>query len=144
MEVLYIEEIRYGVLGAILVAQSVSDIRSKRLPFWITGMGMVVGIALWLLAGNVHLTDLVALIPGLICLGISKISKEAIGYGDGLLLIMMGWYLALGQLLEVCMWAFTLAGIFGLFLLVTKKKKGKQEIPFVPFLLIGYVLGVVL
>ena len=134
--------VRIGMLGLILMVQSVFDIRSKRLPLWITGMGMVMGIILWLIEGSYNFIQFTAMIPGLICLVIAKVSREAIGYGDGLLLGMMGLYLEFYALISTGLWAFTLAGIVALFLLVTKKKKGKQEIPFVPFLFLGFLLEV--
>ena len=147
MEEIYIEAIqviRIGILGLILLVQSVWDIKSKRLPLWITGIGAVVGIILWFLKGSFDFSQFMVMIPGVLCLVFAKVSKEAIGYGDGLLLGMMGLYLEFSVLLGICLWAFTLAGILALFLLVTKKKKGKQELPFVPFLSVGFLLEVFL
>ena len=147
MEEVYIEAlqvIRTGFLALILLIQSVWDIKSKRLPIWITGVGALVGILLWFLRGSYELSQFVAMIPGILCIVFAKVSKEAIGYGDGLLLSMMGIYLEFSVMLGVCLWAFILAGFLALFLLVMKKKKGKQEIPFVPFLFIGFLLEVFL
>jgi leader peptidase (prepilin peptidase)/N-methyltransferase len=144
MDTIYIEEIQMGVLGLILMIQSVLDIRSKRLPLWITGIGAGIGIIFLILQGSYNLSNATALLPGLLCLVIARVSREAIGYGDGLLLVMMGFYLKVSVLLGVCLWAITLAGIVALFLLATKKRKGKQEIPFVPFIFVGFILEVIL
>lgn len=134
----------YIICGLILLVQSVWDIKSKRLPLWITGVGAGIGIVLRFLGKGFEFSQLLAMIPGVLCLIFARVSKEAMGYGDGLLLCMMGTYLEFSALLSTCLWAFTLAGILALFLLVTKKKKGKQEIPFVPFLFIGFLLEVCL
>lgn len=139
-----LQAVRVAMLALILVLQSIFDIRSKRLPLWITGVGTAIGIILWLIEGSCDLMQFVAMVPGLLCLLIARVSREAIGYGDGLLLGMMGMYLKFSVLLGVCLWAFTIAGIVALFLLVTKKRNGKQEIPFVPFLFLGYLLEVFL
>ena len=147
MKDIYIEElqvIRMGLLGLILITQCVFDIKSKRLPLWITGAGVGVGMILWMIEGSCDFMRFTSIIPGILCLVIAKVSREAIGYGDGLLLCMMGFYLECLTLIGICLWAFTLAGILGLFLLVTKRKKGKQEIPFVPFLFLGFLLEVIL
>ena len=144
MDTIYIEEIQMGVLGLILLIQSVFDLRSKRLPLWITGVGAGVGIILLIFQGSYTPSHVTALIPGLLCLVIAKVSREAIGYGDGLLLVMMGFFLKVSVLLGICLWAITLSGIVALFLLATKKRKGKQEIPFVPFLFVGFILEVIL
>lgn len=139
-----IQAIRMATLGMILMAQSVFDIKTKQLPLWITGIGAAIGILYWIMEGGFAFLHFTGIIPGLLCLVIAKASRQAIGYGDGLLLCMMGVYLKLGELIGVCLWAFTIAGIAALFLLITKKKKGKQEIPFVPFLLLGFILEVLL
>jgi prepilin signal peptidase PulO-like enzyme (type II secretory pathway) len=82
------------------------------------------------------------LLPGILFLLFARISKEAIGYGDGFSICMMGIYLEVETLLSVCMCALFLAGIVALVLLVSGKRKGKQEIPFIPFLLLSFLLEV--
>lgn len=77
-------------------------------------------------------------VPGLVCLGLGWLTKEGIGYGDGLMLLCLGCFLSLQQLLSVCLSALTLAGIAAMLLLLVFHKGRKTEIPFVPFLLAGY------
>lgn len=132
------------LLGGILILQSVYDLRKKQLPLWITLTGMGIGLLLWILEEKFDVTKFAGIIPGLLCLMFSKVSREAMGYGDGLLICMMGIYLGLTATVSVCMWAFVLAAVTALFLLIVKKKKGKQEMPFVPFLFLGFGLEVLL
>ena len=134
----------FGTLGGLLTVQSVYDIRYKRLPLWITILGMAVGGAFRILQGNHWTLLLFGLIPGSLCLLFAKISKEAMGYGDGLIICMMGVSLSMQHLIGSCLIGFVLAGVVALILLVFGKRKGKQEIPLVPFLLVGYLLEVVL
>ncbi len=134
--------VQMGVLGSILAVQSYHDIRKKEIPFWITAIGGVFGILFWIIEGSFSMEWFLGLVPGLLCLGYAKISREAIGYGDGLLICMMGIYLKMSSLLSLCMWAFIMAGVVALFLLVTGEKKGNQEIAFVPFLFLAFLMGV--
>lgn len=75
---------------------------------------------------------------------ISVLTRGEIGFGDGLLILAMGSVLKSGELLGVLCAALLLCGIYsGLQLLVFKKKRD-TEIPFAPFLLVGYLGGILL
>jgi prepilin signal peptidase PulO-like enzyme (type II secretory pathway) len=56
----------------------------------------------------------------------------------------MGMYLPMNHILGILILACVLAGIAGLFLIATGKKKGKDSLPFVPFLLVASVVEVIL
>lgn len=72
-------------------------------------------------------------LPGVLLLFVALLSKEEIGYGDGITVLVMGlWIGMVCSLLVVCIGLF-LAGICGTVLLV--KGNREKQIPFVPFLL---------
>jgi prepilin signal peptidase PulO-like enzyme (type II secretory pathway) len=50
----------------------------------------------------------------------------------------------MNHILGILILACVLAGIAGLFLIATGKKKGKDSLPFVPFLLVASVVEVIL
>ncbi len=131
-----------GILGSILAIQSFHDIRKKELPVLITIAGATVGVIFMLIKGEFYGEQLISMMPGIVCLVFAKISREAMGYGDGLLICMMGIYLNFDRIIAICMWAFILAGVVALFLLVFAGKKGKYEMPFVPFLFTAFILEV--
>ena len=136
--------IQNGILGCFLLIQSIFDIKSKRLPVWVTVTGGAVGIAFWAIEGDFRMAQLWGLLPGIICLLFARVSKEAMGYGDGLFICMMGIYLGVDKLISICLCALFLAGIVALILLVSGKRNGKQEIPFIPFLLLSFLFEVLL
>lgn len=81
------------------------------------------------------------LIPGALCLLISCLGRQALGYGDGVMVLICG--ISLGFL--NCMWitftAFFWAGIWAVILLLIRRAEDrKKEFPFVPFLLFGYMI----
>jgi len=80
---------------------------------------------------------------GLILLGISFITRGQIGMGDGLIVCITG--MSLGFTKNAMLLGFGLFGsaIFSMILLSFKLANRKKTIPFVPFLLCGYV-GVLL
>ena len=81
---------------------------------------------------------LVACVPGILGLVFSWLTKEVVGYGDGIVLMILGMYLSLERLIFIGMIAFEIAGVVALVLLVIFRKKGSYRIPFVPFLCLAY------
>ena len=66
---------------------------------------------------------------------------ERIGIGDGVVLLLMGTWAGGVLTITCCVTAVFLAGMVGVYLIVVKKKSGKETIPFVPFLLISYLIN---
>lgn len=80
---------------------------------------------------------------GILFFMISKCTKEAIGYGDSWLILLLGIYLGAFVLLQVLFAASSAAGICSLFYLWKHRWKRSETIPFVPFLTFAYI-GVIL
>ena len=70
---------------------------------------------------------------GMIFIGISKITREAIGYGDSLAILILGIYLGVWGLLEVLATSFFILGILALGCMTLRRKKS-LAFPFYPFL----------
>ncbi len=75
---------------------------------------------------------------GVATMAASYVSRGSIGMGDGILLAVTGVYLGGAGNLELFFTGLLLAACWSLGLLAFKKKKGKDEIAFVPFLLLSY------
>ena len=117
------------------------DYQEKELPLIYIVAGFGLGLLLRLLTGTELLLEILpGFLPGLFCLIVAKLSKEAIGYGDALMLIASGTFCQISTLLFLLFCGFLVAGITSIFLLILKKRNKKEEIPLMPFLLSGYVL----
>ena len=121
-------------IGMILAVQSYWDIKDKEIPVLVNLLGGIGGIVLSLLQRRSLKEVLLALVPSLVCLLISFLTREAIGYGDGLLLSVVGMFVSYEVVLEIVFLAISFAGILALFLLVVCHKRGKEKLAFVPFL----------
>ena len=80
-----------------------------------------------------------AILGGLV-LALALISKEAVGIGDGIILIVSGIILGYRALLELILISLMLTGTVALFLIVVKRKGRTYRLPFIPFLLAAYLL----
>ena len=128
---------------AVLTGLSVMDYRIRKVPRDVLLLCMAGVIIYQVLTGNVDWKLSVAGgLSGILFLWISKITNEAIGYGDSLAILILGIYLGIWGLLEVLMTAFFILGIIGLICVVIKRKKKGLAFPFYPFLTVGYLLGV--
>lgn len=128
------------IFGILLGIQGFIDLKYREIPLWISLLGAGIGMAFCIEEERTIVSIFLACIPGIIVLVFSKFTKEVIGYGDGILLLVMGTYLPIEKLLSIGMLAFTIAGIVALVLLVIFRKKGSYEIPFIPFLSLAYIM----
>lgn len=126
------------VLGVWLVAQGGLDLKYKEIPLWLAVFGGVAGLGFCVFERRSPGELLLACLPGVIALIFSKLTREVMGYGDGIVFLVMGIYVSLERLLAIGMLAFTIAGVVALILLVVFRKKGEYRIPFLPFLALAY------
>ncbi|MBP3570123.1 MAG: prepilin peptidase [Lachnospiraceae bacterium] len=127
------------VLGSLFVL-SVMDLRTRKIS-WIP-VALLGGVALiyqWC-AGELCIDVIVGIIPGLILIGLAFCTKESIGYGDGLVLGVLGLYCGIKKAVAVLGMALLLAAVLAMVLLVLKKAGRKTELPFLPCLCSGYLL----
>lgn len=128
----------------LLAVVGVIDWRKREIPMsllFIMSAGVIIfaiyckDITLWYrLAGGAL---------GILLFVVSTVTKEAIGYGDSWLILLLGVHLGIFRVLQLLFVASLLAVIFALFYLWVRKWNRDATLPFVPFLTIAY-LGVML
>ena len=133
-------QIENWVIFLLLVMCSVSDFKKKTMPavllivFSITVLGFVIfgdSVGVRLRVGGAVL--------GMLFLLISKCTREAIGYGDSWLILLLGIQLGSLEAISVLFAASLLASVASLFILWKCNWKRDTSLPFVPFLSISYL-----
>lgn len=120
---------------------SYTDIRYRRIYGWSLVLYCVLAIIGHTFDEITEAADIVAgLLPGLICIVISWMSKQSLGYGDSALIAVSGVSLGAAVCLQLLYTALLGAGIFGLILITVFKKSRKYDMPFAPFLFLGMML----
>ena len=137
-------ELEWAANIIMLAFCSVQDIREKEISLWklqiygflILGFFIQKNSLFSLLEKGIF-----GLIPGLLFLFLAKASKEAVGYGDGIILLFIGISIGFWQCLGVLFTA--LLGIFlaAAMILILAGRKKNVRIPFLPFLLTGMAGG---
>lgn len=127
------EKTGYAMALIFLASLTGNDLKYKRIP--LKTVFVFAAMAMIYLAGENRFLEgnvVFGMLPGLGLLFLSAATKEKIGYGDGVTVMVLGlWTNLLFSTLVVCL-AFCLAGCYAGVCLI-KSKAG--EIPFIPFLL---------
>lgn len=126
---------------------SVIDLRTRRIP--------VVLLIVWNLQAVIYRLYQVtggredaALFIGGIGVGaafflISRVTKEGIGYGDSWMILILGIYLGVWEILEVLAGTCLLLVVASVICLTAKRMSPSFAFPFAPFLAAGYLLHVI-
>lgn len=80
------------------------------------------------------------MLPGGFFFLVSWGSRQELGYGDSVIITVCGISLGAQRCLWIVFTALLWAALYGAVLFIFKKYGRKKEIPFVPFLLLGYVI----
>lgn len=130
-----------GTLAIMLFACSVQDFHRKKFSLWIVLLAAVVLCICIPFSGKIIFFDKIGgLFVGILVIGISWITKGKIGMGDGIILCVTGIGLGFWTNMELFAIALFLAAVISIFLLALGLTNRKKSIPFVPFMLVAYLI----
>ncbi|HHV09701.1 MAG TPA: hypothetical protein GXX75_05405 [Clostridiales bacterium] len=128
------------ILLGLLILCSIQDLLKKKIGLWLIVAGGGMMLVSILFCNSITLVDrLGGIAVGGTVLLISLATKGKIGFGDGLLLCISGMGLGFWGNLELFAVALFLAAAVSIALMMLRLADRKKSIPFVPFLLSGYV-----
>ena len=130
----------------VLILMAVQDIRKREVSVWyllLLGIGVVV--AAIACPGLGFISRIAGALVGVAFLILGRLTGEAIGYGDGIVVLFLGFYQGIRNIFTLTLIAFMLAGVVAVYLLCRgrKRKRKGNTIPLIPFLTIAY-MGVVM
>ena len=129
------------IAGSFMAVCSIIDIKKKEIPLPLIGFFAAAAVACSVVFGaGGWEAFLFSLIPGSCLLLLGLCTRESIGYGDGLLVLVLGIILGPEKCLMTVGTGLAASSIYALALLVCRKADGRSRLPFVPFLTLG--LGV--
>ena len=128
------------LFAVYLIGLSVMDLRARRLKFSFLMAGFLFAVAGELCGRDTPVLPAGAAVGG-IFLAVSRLTGEAFGYGDSILITVMGSFIGFWNILSLLIAAFLMAAAFSVFLLAGKRFGRKDSFPFVPFLTAAYIVG---
>ncbi len=132
------------VVGPMLGILALIDIKKKKIP---VRPVLFLGVVLLILRvwEGVTVGEFVCgLLPGTLLLLVAWVTKEKLGAGDGILVFCLGMGYGIEFMMTMTGAAFAVAAVASMILMVAKKANRRTELPFLPFLFCGWVIGVFL
>ena len=125
--------------GAWLLSISIMDVRSRRVPVWLLLLGGIPCLAAEICREGGGFSIVLGSLPGLLLLATAFATKKA-GYGDGIVLLILGVALGYRKSLLLFGVSLFLVSICSLVLLVIRKAGRDTRIPFLPFLSVAWLI----
>ena len=133
------------LFAVYMIVLMLMDIKWKKLSLAALMSGFIILTAGFLCGRNIHVMLLAAGAGvGIVFMVVSRVTEEAFGYGDSILILIMGGFLGFWNILSLLVAAFSIAALFSIFMLVRKKFHKKSAFPFVPFLTAAYIGGMII
>ena len=124
---------------------AVSDIRKRQINVWFCVINAMCAIAYRLIANNGDWIGIIAgLILGFIFWMVCIITKESLGKGDALVILMVAVFVGIRTAVNILITAFLLSAMWGIFLLATKRGSLKTTLPFIPFVFVALTIETIL
>ena len=80
------------------------------------------------------------LLPGAVLFVISLVTKEAVGRGDVILIMLLGLMLGPEKVFGLLVLSMVLTAVFGIGCMVLKRKSRKDTLPYIPFILGAFLV----
>ncbi|WP_455721519.1 prepilin peptidase [Agathobacter sp.] len=119
---------------------SIIDTATQKIPVVVLIFMAGVGIVCAVTDGKALSSVAIAVIPGIVLFAAAFMTKQQIGYGDAVVIILMGLFVTADVICSALIMGLSIAGVISVLMIAFKKSDLKKQIAFTPFLLLGYGL----
>ena len=125
-----------------LIFNTFTDVRYQKILTH-PAIGMIIlGIVLHILLPKQYvITSILGMLPGAVLLGVAFLNGKAIGIGDGLVICGIGSMLGIVLTFRVTMLSLFFAAVWALLLITRKVADRHTKMPYMPFLLCGFLFS---
>lgn len=139
------EKLQMVLEAAFLIPCSIRDGKKKSIPLWYLLLGCAGSVLLQLMSalrGRADPEELfLSLLPGVFLILLAFLTREKIGYGDGIFLLILGAMVSDGgTMLLLLFLSLVLTAGYAAVLLARKKAGRNTKIPYLPFVLAAAVV----
>ena len=126
-----------GISILYLLVVSYYDIRYRKIPLRIIAVGVSMAAISMLLGHRNEIESCIGgAFIGIVLLGIGRVTKESIGYGDGAVFVITGCLLGIRQNVFLLCASLAISTMYSIMLLMCKRGKRETTFPFLPCVLI--------
>lgn len=127
-----------------LVIETVKDIKTQTVDLRELLFFLILGLVIKIFGAQESVWRIIpGMSIGVIMLVISFLSGEALGYGDGMVVLVTGALCGIRLTLLTILIALFVMAVFAICLLLRKGFYYKEKIPFVPCILVGFLGGLI-
>ena len=140
-----IKSVRFALVFIVLVIEALKDFRKKEVNIPILGILAIAAMVMIFLGKDISVSNaIIGLAEGLLLILVSVMTKGQIGIGDGILLAACGLMLGGKDNMVMFFFACLSSAIVSVLIMIIKKADKKTTIPFVPFMIPGFLIMVLL
>lgn len=132
----------FVILVYIFIAAYI-DIKNKYIDIYLVILGFMIAIILYLFMPYNLFELLIGIAVGIIVSIISFCTKQSVGFGDGIILIILGIVFGLSTI-NIFLYSIIILLVYSILMFLFIKKYKLSTIPFIPFLFIGIILEILL
>ena len=137
--------IRMSLVLAVLIVCAVSDYRKKEIKLIFPVFLAIAAAAMFFLGRDIAVKSVIAgMAEGIVIIVLSQITQGRIGMGDGVLLASTGLMLGWKDNLIMFFFACLLSACVSVLILTLKKGDRETKIPFIPFMVPGFLISVLI
>lgn len=140
-----IKNIRFAFVLIVLVIEAVTDFKKKEVNIVFPVLLAAAATVMLFFTKDISLINsIIGIAEGVLLILISFLTKGEIGMGDGILLAACGLMLGGKDNLIMFFFACFSSAIVSALIMLIKKADKKTKIPFVPFMIPGFLIMVLL
>ena len=119
---------------------AIKDLLTKKLEVWAVTLFFFQGVICIYIGDGPGIFSVIAgALSGAVMIIASIITRGAVGIGDGVIVLITGMFLGIRQNMELLIVALLLCAVTSLVFITVFRKNRRYEIPFIPFLTLGYL-----
>lgn len=127
--------------GIFISMEGIRDLYKRKISMHSTILFGIVGILLQIPNYRDHWLSIAGgILVGVAIFVLSKVTKGKVGDGDAWILMVTGIFLGFRSNIMLLLLSLWMAAAVSILLLILKKAKRKTELPFVCFMIPGYIL----
>ena len=129
------------LLCMYLAVYTIMDIRNREIWWPLSPVMALLALIFHIISPDLSVPEcLLGLLPGIMLLGLSRLTRESIGSGDCVTVAVCGMAVGLRSVFHLFFLAMILAACWSVLILVRKRTRAFREtFPFIPFLLAAQI-----
>ena len=133
------------IIGVLLLVLAYNDWKTKRVSIYLLGIVLVMAVTGRIFCFSISAMNTIGGVGvGILLLGISWLSREAIGYGDSGLILSLGIGFGGMRTMEIVFRASCFACVFSIVYGIRHGWNKKHTLPYIPFVAAAYWGGIFL